>query len=119
MAYETFIPPLGVGPSPGSGEDYTPRVRRADFGDGYSQKSPDGLNSINTTFAFQAENLTRLEGKAMIDFFRDKRGCIPFLWHKPGEPAPTQWVAAKWSRTYTGPMSCNITATFDEDFSRG
>lgn len=117
MAYATFILHTGVNASPGSSEDFEPRVLSAEFGDGYTQRSLDGINALKTVFTFQAQVLNRTESKTILDFFRSKKGCIPFVWTRPGETLPQQWICRKWGRTWTGPMSCDVTAALEEDFS--
>ena len=116
MAYELFTPPGEVSVSPGSSVSFEPRVNRADFGDGYSQRSGDGLNGNPAAFEAVFTVLFESEVNAITGFFAAKKGYTPFLWTMPGESTPRQWIATKWRVTYTGKMTRDVIASFEENF---
>lgn len=50
----------------------------AQFGDGYSQRQRDGINSVKSTYNFSFENRSEKETKAILNFVEDKAGVEPF-----------------------------------------
>ncbi|RKH93612.1 phage tail protein [Corallococcus sp. AB038B] len=92
-------------PDYGAQADAAPRVRRAQFGDGYSQRSGDGLNPVLRRWALQFSNLAKLNADALEAFLRARAGVEPFEFVTPdtawsvavqpfgaGDGARTQWL---------------------------
>jgi phage-related protein len=67
MALETFSP--SIAPSPGTGFTPVIKLREADFGDGYSQSSPDGLNHIKMKVELSWRGLTAAQLSELRSFF--------------------------------------------------
>lgn len=116
MPFPTFTPPSGVSLSPGSATTHEPRVLRADFGDGYVQRTGDGLNALSRKLEATFQALTNTEADAILSFFEDRKGYLPFLWTLPGEATPRQWIAKSWRRTFSGKGIAEITAGLEETF---
>lgn len=116
MAYPTLTPPNDVNIAPGSGIDYEPRVRRANFGDGYSQRSGDGLNALSRKLQANFQVLTYAEAKTLLDFFEERKGYLPFMWTPPDETVARQWIAPSWKKTYTGKRITDVSVTLEETF---
>lgn len=116
MAYPTFTPPGPVNVSPGSAVSFKPRVNRASFGDGYSQRSGDGINTNPAKFEVSFSVLANAEANTVLAFFEGKKGYLPFMFTLPGEDSPRQWIAPEWRRTYTGKNITDITASLEETF---
>ncbi|WP_011581218.1 MULTISPECIES: phage tail protein [Chelativorans] len=115
MAYPVFTPPGIVDISPGSTLTVKPRVRRAGFGDGYSQRTGDGLNAINRECSAVFSVLTSDEADALTSFFEERAGYKPFLWTLPGESVERKWIASEWQKTYAD-GAIDISAAFEEVF---
>jgi phage-related protein len=64
----------------------TQRVRKFSFGDGYEQRVPDGINTLNQSFNVNFVNRPEAEAEALIDFFETKSGVDPFALSVPGAP---------------------------------
>lgn len=116
MAYPTLTPPNDVNIAPGSGVDYEPRVRRANFGDGYSQRTGDGLNTLSRKVQASFQVLTDSEANTLLGFFEGRKGYLPFMWALPGEVTARQWIAPSWKKTYTGKRITDISVTLEETF---
>jgi phage-related protein len=112
MALDTFQPP--VAPSPGTQKQYKPRLKQADFGDGYTQPTRDGLNHIRRVVPLKWTTLTETQAKAIEDFLIEKGGDTPFLYALTDD-VTRQWRCEQWNRSLDTPNT--ITATFNEDFS--
>ena len=117
MAWETFTPPTWVNAAPGTGIEEAPRVRVAEFGGAYRQRTADSINPITSMMNVVFTVLTHAEGEEIRQFFRSKGGYIPFLWALPGEETPTQWVATKWTKVWDTGVSLTVTATLEQDFT--
>ena len=93
------------------------RTRRADFGDGYSQRSADGLNSIKRSVSLNWTLLETSEADTIIAFFEARGGHEAFLWTPPQETTQRKWVAASWTReSATAPNRASLSVTFEEVF---
>ena len=116
MTFATFTPPMGASTSfsLGTTEDFAPSVLRNNYGDGYSQRTPDGLNTTLRKLSPRWENLTYDEASTMISFFVARRGVDPFYFQLPGAVTIRKWICTKWSRTYTGETTCGIQAQWEE-----
>jgi phage-related protein len=114
MAFDTFVPPRC--PNQGSARQVTARTREAQFGDGYSQRAVDGLNSIGKLLSLEWPLLTQAQAQEIEDFFKAKGGATAFLYQPPKESAPLQWICKEWTRTSGGPreaLSANFIQVFD------
>jgi phage-related protein len=99
-------------PSRGFTTEITPRVRIAKFGDGYSQRVSDGINTIDQTWNLQFQNNT-VETIAEIEaFLVSKQGGISFTW-TPTSESEVWVICNKWSRTYENEISRSLSATFE------
>ena len=113
MALPVFNPP--VGPSFPAGEEVKPRVNWGQFGDGYKQGAPDGINHLDMTMDLSWENVTQAEKNAITAFFEARQGCQPFTYTLDGNTRT--WVATEWSSVKNTPNSYVLTATFERNFS--
>ncbi|WP_375745373.1 phage tail protein [Corallococcus interemptor] len=92
-------------PDYGAQADSVPRVRKAQFGEGYTQRSGDGLNPVLRRWARQFSSLTKLDADSLESFLRARVGVEPFEFVTPdtawgvaaqpfgvGDGARTQWL---------------------------
>lgn len=75
------------------------RVNAAQFGDGYSQRSMDGLNTSLRTFTAAWAALVSTEADTYEAFF-DAHAVTPFLWTPPLETVERKWIAGDSTQTY-------------------
>ncbi len=106
---------LPVTPSISSRGNESARVLRNKFS-GYTQRAPDGLNSIEATWDMRWDNITVTEANTLIAFFRAKLGAEAFFWTPPGEPQPWVWTCDKWSKDPPEGPYTNMSATFTREF---
>lgn len=69
-----------------------PRIKKAQFGDGYAQRAPDGINHQLSVWTLthdmrKAEDITYL-----TEFLDAQGGTAIFLWTPPNSPAPKRFV---------------------------
>jgi phage-related protein len=111
---ETFKPP--VRPSPGTGNKPEIKLLEADFGDGYTQGAPDGLNHIRRVLSLTWEMLLPAQMNEIVDFFTRHGGHTPFLYTPSNEGEPVKWKCKDWSDTRAGD-GMKVVATLREDFT--
>lgn len=97
--------------------DEQPRILGVQFGDGYAQRSPDGLNPITQVWQVSFTNVSTANGDAIMAFFRARAGWQPFSWFPLwGNGIAINVVASKWSRTqHDDPDLSSISVTFTQD----
>jgi phage-related protein len=111
MPFDTFAPPVPQSP----GTKMTPEVKtlEASFGGGYTQASPDGVNSIRQVAALNWAVLLEEDAQAIIDFLEAHKGTIPF-YYTLRDGKRRKWTCKEFSRLFDTPNTVN--ATFRETF---
>jgi len=110
------LPDIGKNPSWGLAVEETARVIRHDFGDGYSQRAANGINSIDAAVPVSWGKITLAKRDTLLAFFRAKAGHTAFYWTPPQEVAPRKWTCTKWSYPAAAPGYVTFTAQFREEF---
>ena len=111
---DTFpVTPARWSGSPGA---YEARVLRSQFGDGYTQRAADGINSIAVKWSMSWRNLTQTEKAAIQTFLETKAGATVFYWTPPRESTPLLWTCKSWSCTPVPGLLWNISAEFIREF---
>ena len=80
------------------------RTIRAQFGNGYAQTAPDGINSVMDTWEVTYENLTDAERSTLVTALDTVQGWDYFTWTAPGDATSKKWKVAGdgWSESTTG-----------------
>lgn len=93
-----------------------PRVLKAHFGDGYTQRAKDGLNNVRRALNVNFDARGEDEASAIDDFLRVCGGATAFMFTdfngKPG-----MWTCENWTVSRTSPQLYKVQATFEEDFT--
>ena len=76
-----------------STKDKTYVVKENQFGDGYVQRTSDGLNAVRETWNNSWTNLLTAEKTTLETFFDGQGGWNPFFWTAPGDSSNKKWVA--------------------------
>lgn len=114
MPLNTFTP--AVNPSLNYSKNVKARTRRADFGDGYSQRVADGLNTIKREVSLNFEALSTSQADDIETFLIARAGAEAFLYTLPDEVSARKWICPEWSRGPQAGTLRSITATFEEVF---
>ncbi len=100
-------------PAYGARLQSTPRVRSAQFGDGYQQRVADGINSNrrvwNLTFS-----KTQSDIDTILNFLEGEAGVTAFTWTPP-RGSSGSWVCPEWGNAVNDGYD-QLTATFIEVF---
>lgn len=108
MATFTYIPQYGVQ------VDKSPRVRTAQFGDGYAQRVADGINTLPRRWSLSFEG--PLADIQVIDAFLAARGGVESFDWTPVNGAAGKWVCSQWSITETSFEWQTLNCSFEEIF---
>lgn len=111
----TFTP----SPAPsaqGTSKQVAARVRRAQFGDGYSQRARDGLNYVARGVTLSWPALTSAEADTLEAFFIAQGGADVFTYTLPLESTAYKWTCATWSRSPADNPIQSMTATLVQEF---
>ncbi len=117
MTTPTLPLPAGVSISPGSSQEVTARVLKAQFGNGYAQRMGDGLNAVTAEYQVSFDSLTKAEAQAMNAFFRERAGWQAFYFTPPGESVARMWTCEKWRIANADAIYDTVSATFSEVFA--
>jgi phage-related protein len=93
-----------------------PRIVTARFGDGYAQRSRDGLNNIDRTWDVRWTDLSLDELEILTDFFELCAGVDNFAWTPPGEQTAVKVIVEEWDKEWGNVGRYNLRASFIQDF---
>lgn len=89
------------------------RTNKAQFGDGYSQRSTDGLNTSLRTLTVNWSTLVSTDADVIEAFF-DAHGVTPFLWTPPLETVQRKWIAGDSTQLYVEAMIVSLSCPLEE-----
>jgi phage-related protein len=115
MAFRVFYPP--VPPSPGTADKPEVKLFKADFGDGYTQATPAGLNHIRRVLSLRWDMLIPDDCQTILDFLEDHAGCTPFYYAPSDEADPIKWTCEDWSDARLNNGLRSLTATLKQSFT--
>jgi phage-related protein len=96
-------------------ETSKPRVRKAEFGDGYEQRIRFGLNTDLKTYPLTFKARDNTETAAIRAFLEARGGSESFTWTPPlWGAAAGQYVCEEWQITGDSCELSSISATFRE-----
>lgn len=106
---ETFTHSVRVG----AGSKAKPRAKVLQFGDGYSQRQADGINTDLRTYSVKFTDFaTKIE--EIDDFFTRHGGVKAFLWQAPDRHEPRLYICPEWDTTFITGNIREPSATFVE-----
>ena len=111
----TFNPPVAPSVNGTTGTE-TPRVRRAEFGDGYSQRTKDGLNFVRRTMTLNWATLSIEDRDTIKDFFRDVGGADAFEYTLPTESTVYKWTNGPVRDVYVDGLLVGISVDITQEF---
>ena len=85
--------PTTVNPSYGSRKISEPKIRIAQFGSGYSQRSTFGINQNLKQYQFNWNNITETQADEIETFLDARAGVQHFDYTPAGESASKKFIA--------------------------
>ncbi len=110
------LPDIGREPDYGLNAAPTFRVLRAQFGDGYEQRSPDGLNSVRRSWTVTWSVIGAEEKDALMSFLTQMGGVQSFFWTMPDTLEMVRVTCDDPTATYDSFSNHTVTGTFREVF---
>jgi phage-related protein len=92
------------------------KVIETDYGDGYTQRTEDGINSIKRSYSVRWQQIPIIDAQAIDDFLRARKGVEPFYYQLPSELTTILFTCKNWQRQPAGPNLDTISASFVECF---
>ncbi len=90
----------------------------AQFGDGYAQRSPRGINNIKSTFNIAFVNRSELEIDDITEFFDSKNGGhFDFTYPYKGGEVTVQVVCESYNVTFISDAIYSCTSTFKKVYT--
>jgi phage-related protein len=90
------------------------KLLEAEFGDGYTQAAPDGINHIRRVANLSWDYLTAISAQSFDDFFALHGGYKPFWFILSDTGEMVKWTCKEWQRTRGTPNKYEC--TFRESF---
>jgi phage-related protein len=103
-------------PSYSSAVEQTPRVLKAQFGDGYAQRTADGINNAPEAWNLSFNDMANATIDAIVAVLKTAGGVNQLAWTPPTGVAGL-YICEKWNRTYSGGATSSLTAAFTQDFA--
>ena len=94
---------------------WNPKINEAIFGDGYSQRTPQGINNNPEVWDDLSFIYDDTICNNIISFFESKNGVSSFTWQPPKRTEGT-YICKEWSRTHISKNISSITAKFEQVF---
>lgn len=119
MTTPTFTPILQ--PSFPIDVEYELKITKASYGDGYIERSPEGLNYRRAKVSLTWENVTAAEETSLMNFFKGKDGYLPFFYQPPHDDfsVPLKWIAPKFRASKTDAGNYVVRADLEQVFDLG
>ena len=115
MTLPVFTPSWS--PSVGATNKPEVKVLRAEFGDGYTQATRDGMNNVRAVYEMRWDVLLPSEANDIISFFVACGGCDPFHYTIPEVTSVGKWTCESWSDQAISGGYRTVSATFRQSFT--
>jgi len=100
-------------PSYGAELGTEPKIREANFGDGYSQRAGLGINNIQDEWNLPFDDRSTSEMNEIKSFLRARNNGQSFRWVPYGEVEAVSVLCRKWSIKATNYDSYRISCVFE------
>lgn len=92
-----------------------PRVRLASFGDGYTQRMADGINTQAEAWQLSFSARTTSERDTILNFLEARNGVEAFDWTSPAGTVG-KFICPEWGYTPDNNATHTVTAVFQQVF---
>lgn len=111
------LPDIGCQPDFSLTEKPALAVDSVQFGDGYTQRRPSGLNNVRRSWSATWTALPDADAEVLYQFLLSRQGVYAFLWRIPKSSEMVRVVASDIQKSLAYPRYSNVSATFTEDFA--
>lgn len=106
--------PTTVAPSYGTSKSSEPKVRIAQFGSGYSQRTTMGINQNLKVWSFEWTNISETNADEIETFLDARGGTESFDYTPPGESSGSKFICKAWEKIIPYLNRATIMASFEE-----
>ena len=111
----TVVPHFFWVPSYAPSISSDPKVRSIRFGDGYEQRTPEGINNTLISVSLSFDKRTEIEATEMAHFLHIRQGQEAFSFLPPKPYSSTKkFVCRKWDLSVEFEGNYSLKATFEE-----
>jgi phage-related protein len=101
--------------------DLEPSVIKAQFGDGYAQRRPAGINTQARMWTVDIKNVIAQTANDVLAFVKARNGVEVFSWTPPRSTEAENVICSSWNFAYgdmieDGSLLYSITMKFEEAF---
>jgi phage-related protein len=101
--------------------DLEPKVVKAQFGDGYAQRRPAGINTQARLWSIEMRNIDTPTASAVLTFLEARNGVDVFNWTPPRADTVESVICPSWNFAYgelisDGSRLFNVTMKFEQVF---
>lgn len=93
-----------------------PKILANEFGDGYTQRAADGLNSNPLELELTWNELTKVERDEIVDFFTARGGFESFTWQEPDTLVTSKFICLTWADILVYFDGYSVQASFKQVF---
>lgn len=100
----------------------TLHVIKTPFGDGYRQRIPDGINSIEEVWEIEFRGLNQTQGNQLETFLKTWKGIDLIIWQSPDRNGDFTWLIEDSDRQYGRGMFSSVRCTlrrFSDPYTGG
>lgn len=97
--------------------DLTARNQKVQYGDGYDQTAPDGINNITRKIPLTWASLSQAESDYIESFFIAKAGSTPFYYKAPMDSVTRLWKAPTFSKVPVTGNLFSVVLNLEESFN--
>ncbi|WP_250125508.1 phage tail protein [Chroococcidiopsis sp. CCMEE 29] len=95
-----------------SGAQISRRVRKVQYGDGYTMRALDGLNNVIKSWDVTFTQGTSGDMWELEQIILNDMGIVPTLWQAPDENVPSRWMIENYRKTIRAGMIVEISVNF-------
>ncbi|MDO8985797.1 phage tail protein [Cypionkella sp.] len=107
-----------IAPDTKSKRQRAARILQADFGDGYAQAGPDGINTTVENWDLSFENYPISDVTTLTAFLDAQASYKSFYWTPPNEATPKLWRQdGDYTVGYPGPLTRSLSVKIKRVYS--
>jgi phage-related protein len=94
----------------------TYKVITSQYGNGYSQRTADGINNNQATVSVIWDNVSLTDFTTIVTALDAAYGVDYFTWQQPGDAASKKWIVSQYSRSILSNNVFSVSASLAQVF---
>lgn len=92
------------------------RISEMRYGNGYSQRTPDGINAVIEMWDVAWENITSTEFNNIVAALDTAKGVDYFIWTPPGSSSSKKFIAKSYTKSVMSGDVYSVSASLEQVF---